>query len=305
MCYSGSFGRRRKMGIALWRPARSASGADDLRGFLNIHALISWTTIWPISVALVLSTAGSTALAEPLAGTTCPPDFTCFPVAPRDGACRHPAVILDTEVKGTRYEDSPFSPVYEKACIAQTNSSAVRRGLELRLKFGNGASRVYKNIFTEAECEQHQDTCKTYFLYDYFPDHRLFLINVGYNESQEWFLVRQVDGKEQKIIAPPGYSPNRKWLASVYWTDGGDDGNNGIDIFPANLNATEPGFHYRPEEYEAWEFVGWDGDDHLKLKVTWHEGNDQTRELVTWPAEEVRVNGKWQLNRWAPSSSRP
>jgi hypothetical protein len=259
--------------------------------------------VWPISVALALSIAGSTALAEFLPGATCPPDFTCFSPAPRDGACRHPAVVLDPEAKGTRYEDSPFSGVYEKACIAQTNSSAVRRGLELRLKFGNGTSRVYKNNFTEAACEQHQDTCKTYFLYDYLPEHRLFLINVGYNESQEWFLVSQVDGKEQKIIAPPGYSPSREWLASVYATDGGDDGNNGIDIFPANLDPTKPSFHYRPEEYEQWEFVGWDGDDRLLLKVTWRVGDDP--KLVTWPAEVVRVNGKWQLNRWAPSSSRP
>jgi len=28
-------------------------------------------------------------------------------------------------------------------------------------------------------------------------------------------------------------------------------------------------------------------------------------ELVTWPAEVVRVNGQWQLNRWAPSGSPP
>jgi len=58
---------------------------------------------------------------------------------------------------------------------------------------------------------------------------------------------------------------------------------------PADLNPIEPAFHYRPESYELWEFVRWDGDDRLLLKVTWHEGNDPTRELVTLPAEVVHL----------------
>ena len=115
--------------------------------------------------------------------------------------------------------------------------------------------------------------------------------------------MNQVDGKEQEIIAPPGYSPDKKWLASVYATDGGDDGNNGIDIFPADLNPARSGFHYRPKEYEQWEFAGWDGDDRLLLKVTWRVGDNP--ELVTWPAEVVHVNGKWQLKRLPPTSPRP
>src|SRR5262249_47183588 len=98
-------------------------------------------------------------------------------------------------------------------------------------------------------------------------------------------------------------SPNKKWLASAYWTEGPDDGNNGIDIVPADLDPTEPAFHYRPKDYELWEFVRWEGDDRLLLKVTWRTGTDP--KLVTWPAEVVRVKGKWQLNRWAPTSSRP
>jgi hypothetical protein len=262
--------------------------------------------VWPISIALALSIGVTSALAEFLPGATCPPDFTCSPPEPRDGACRHPALVFDAKIKATRYEGDRFSQAYEKACIAQTNSSAARRGRELRLKISSGASKVYKDVQSKAACEKGPyDSCKTYILYDYFPENRSFLVNVGYYESDQWLLVSQEDGKEVQIVAPPGYSPNRKWLASVYWTEGTDDGNNGIDIVPADLNPNEPAFHYRPENYELWEFVGWDGDDRLLLKVTWHEGNDPTRELVTLPAEVVRLNGKWQLNNWAPTSSRP
>jgi hypothetical protein len=167
---------------------------------------------------------------------------------------------------------------------------------------GDGATKSYKD--KQAGCENGSyASCKTYLLYDYFPEHGLFLIHVGYNENQAWYLINQVDGKEQEIIAPPRYSPNKKWLASVYATDGGDDGNNGIDIFPADLDSAKSAFHYRPEDYEQWEFAGWNGDDCLLLKVTGRVGNNP--ELVTWPAEVVYVNGKWQLNKLPPTSPRP
>jgi hypothetical protein len=140
-------------------------------------------------------------------------------------------------------------------------------------------------------------------LYDYFPGHGFFLINVAYYESQQWLLLNQRDGKEQSIVAPPGYSPGRKWLASVYATEGPDDGNNGIDIIPTSVGTADPAFRYRPEEYEMWEYVGWDGDDRLLLKVTWYAVND--RELATWSAEVILSDGKWQLNKWPPGVSRP
>jgi len=267
-------------------------------------AFISNAIAWSFLVALFFSIAGSNAFADVLPGAACPPGFTCFSIEPRDGACQHPAVVLDEQTKSTRYEGNPFSRAYEKACIAKTSSSVTRHGTELHLKLGNGATKLYKDKQSKAACETGPNAgCKTYLLYDYFPEHGLFLIHVGYDESQAWYLVNQIDGKEQEIIAPPGYSPNKKWLASVYATDGGGDGNNGIDIFSSNLDPARSGFHYRPKEYEQWEFAGWDGDDRLLLKVTWWVGDSP--ELVTWPAEVVHVNGKWQLKRLPPTSPRP
>lgn len=257
-----------------------------------------------ILIALVLPISGSNAVAEILPGATCPPEFTCLSPEPRDGVCPHPALVLDARTKSTHYEGDRFAHAYEKACIAKSNSLVARRGPELRLRLSNGAVKLYKDNLSKKACEGGPyESCKTHVLYDYFPEHGLFLVRVGYNESQAWFIVNQVDGKQQQIVAPPGYSPGRKWLASVYATDGGDDGNNGVDIFPANRDPTETGFHYRPKEYEQWEFAGWDGDDRLLLNVTWRVGSNP--ELVTWSAEVVHVNGKWQLNRWPPASSRP
>jgi hypothetical protein len=260
-------------------------------------------TAWgqQVAPAAAPTTVGADS-AEVLPGATCPPDFNCLPPEPRDRVCRHPALVFEKEIKAMRYDGDQFSPAYEKACIAHANSSVVRRGGELRLKFENGRSKVYKDSWGKAACEEGRNKrCEHYVFYDYFPDSKLFLVHVDSWETQGWFLVSQLDGKEKQIVAAPGYSPNRKWLASVYGTDGPDDVNNGIDIVPASLRPTERAFHYRPKDYELWKFIGWDADDRLLLKVTWWVGND----LVAWPAEVVRVNGEWQLNRWPPTSSRP
>jgi hypothetical protein len=135
------------------------------------------------------------------------------------------------------YDSDPFSKAREEACVTQTNSLLVRQGDELHLKFNDGASRIYKD--DSSGCEKGlYENCKGYALYDYFAEHRLFLISVAYIEGGKWLLVSQLDGKEQQIVGPPGYSPNKKWLASANWNEGpGGDSNNGVDIVPADLNS--------------------------------------------------------------------
>jgi hypothetical protein len=252
--------------------------------------------------ALSASMGASIAFAETSSDAPCPADFACVPPLPRDGACQHPAIVLAEKTKTGGYEDDPFSRAFEKACIAKTGALAARRGGELRLTLGNGAVKLYKD--NQKACEKGPyGSCKNYMLYDYFPEDRLLLVHLMFYEGDEWLLIRQQDGKKENIVAPPRYSPGKKWLASVFWTEGPSDGNNGIDIVPANGDSTEPAFHYRSEGYELWEYVRWESDDRLSVKVTWRVGSDP--ELVDWPAEVVRVDGKWQLHRWPPGSSRP
>ncbi len=212
-----------------------------------------------ILCALFASIGACNAFAETSSDAPCPADFSCVKPYPRDGACQHPAIVLDEKTKSGGYESDPYSRAFEKACIPKTGALATRRGGELRLTLGNGAVKLYKDNQSKKACEKGPyESCKTYLLYDYFPEHRLLLVHVLYYESDEWILVRQQDGKEENIVAPPRYSPGKKWLASVFWTEGPSDGNNGIDIMPANGDSTEPAFHYRSEGYELWEYVRWE-----------------------------------------------
>jgi hypothetical protein len=86
----------------------------------------------------------------------------------------NPGIILDAQAKSTRYDGDRFSRANEKACIGQTDASALRRGCELRLQLGNGAAKTYRDA---PGCDKEPGRCKNYLLYDYFPENRLFLIN--------------------------------------------------------------------------------------------------------------------------------
>jgi hypothetical protein len=248
-----------------------------------------------VLAALGLLLGAREASADFLPGTPCPDGFTCFSAEPRDGACKHPDVVLDQEMKVTRVDGNQFSPERERACLQQTAGSAIRSSAGLHLKLDNAKSRLFKD---KADCERSPDTCERFSLYDYFPNGRLFLVHEQGYESDAWFLVSQRDGRKQRVVAPPGYSPQKRWLASVYATEGPDDANNGFDILPADMDANEPAIHYRPADYELWEFVRWDGENRLLLNVTVHEYGGSA--LVTRPAEVGLVNGKWVLNKWSP-----
>ncbi|WP_257169827.1 hypothetical protein [Bradyrhizobium sp. SRS-191] len=242
--------------------------------------------------ALVLLCCAPEAYAEFLPGTPCPEGYTCFSAEPRDGVCKHPDVILDDKLKATRVDGDQFSPDSERACIMQTTGAVVRRAAGLQLKLDNGKVKSFKD---KPNCERHPDTCELFSLYDYFPKSRLFLVHDQGYESDAWFLISQRDGRKRRIVAPPGYSPSKRWLASVNAIDGPSDANNGFDILPADMNPSGPSIHYRPAEYENWEFVRWDGDERLLLNVTVHENGGSA--MVTHPAEVTLLNGRWVLNK--------
>jgi rRNA maturation protein Nop10 len=242
-------------------------------------------------VFLILLANGSGVLAQDPARTACQPEDPCPPLPAHDGICEHPSI------DGTG--SYPFSESYERRCILRAKPFAVRRGTALRLTFRNGKTRLYRNNWNAKACEQGPyENCKQYVLYDYLPQHKIFIVEVVYYESNEWLLIWQQNGRQEKVVAPPRYSPDRKWLASVCATEGPDDGNNGVDTVPSKFDSTGRSWHYRPREYEQWNFVGWEGSERLELNVIWRV-NDKP-ELVTWLAEVVRAKGGWQLNRWAP-----
>ncbi|WP_249154408.1 hypothetical protein [Bradyrhizobium manausense] len=179
----------------------------------------------------------------------------------------------------------------ERACLEQVGEFAKRVGPGLQLKFRNGKTRIYLN--EEAKCRSGDaDGCLKYQLTGYFPEHDLVLIEVDYWEGASWLLVRIATGDVVEIVAPPHYSPDRRWLASVASSVGPAGLPNGMDVVPATPDPSLKEWHYRVPDDGQWlyEFAGFEGNARIKLLAS----------SMTGPQRGVsgfieRRKGEWQL----------
>lgn len=202
-----------------------------------------------IGPALLLSTIGSAAAGGER------PAFSVVDRPSQDGRC------ADDTGRG----DLDRS---ETACLAQIPELAQRNGASLKLTFRNGRARIYRN--QDAKCSDSNDqVCVKYQLTGYFPDHDLLLIERGRLEGIDWLLVRADTGDEIGLVAPPHYSPERRWLAAVTGRLGSSGPPDGIDIIPARRDRTLKDWHYRTPEDSKWryEFDRWDGEDQIILSA--------------------------------------
>jgi hypothetical protein len=237
------------------------------------------------ALALVALAGGCTIALRDDPPATAPDAPRSFSSAPSpDGRCEHDGGSGDLDRS-------------ENACLEQLRDFAERNGDDLRLRFRDGSTRTYRNL--PEDCERgSSEHCVKYELAGYFPRHALLLLRASHREGGEWLLVSDRDGRETKIVAPPRYSPGGQWLASASAGRGPAGGGNGIDIVPTSSDPAMRGFRYRVPDGDgaAYEFLTWDGDDRLRLNVTFAAAG----ETKTAPAEVVRVNGAWQLNGGPP-----
>ena len=98
-----------------------------------------------------------------------------------------------------------------------------------------------------------------------------------------------------KLETMPEFSPGGRRFVSVNHTELGDRSYE-IAIWATAPDVPKQEFRYATPEgdaYEYWEFVGWDGDDRIRLKVSVNEGNDHK----AYETDAVRTGQGWKLNR--------
>ncbi|TWB98189.1 hypothetical protein FBZ93_106148 [Bradyrhizobium macuxiense] len=179
----------------------------------------------------------------------------------------------------------------EKACLEQVAELAQRIGPGLQLKFRNGKTRVYLN--EEAKCQSTDaDGCVKYQLIGYFPEHDLILIEIDYWEGVSYRLVWADTGDDTSIVAPPHYSPDKRWLASVASGEGPSGPPDGMDIVPSKPSSSVKEWHYRTPDDGKWlyEFTGWDGNARVNLLASSLGAPQRSA-----PTSIDRRNGEWHL----------
>ncbi|MGC2775817.1 MAG: hypothetical protein WA418_09300 [Bradyrhizobium sp.] len=197
--------------------------------------------------------------------------FVCLVSSPVASADRPPFSVVDQPSQDGRCIDDTGAGDLDRsetACLAQIRDVAQRNGSGLKLAFRNGRTRIYRN--QDAKCaDGDAKGCVKFQLTGYFTDHDLILLECGRLEGVDWLLVRADTGDEIGIVAPPHYSPEKRWLVSVASHQGPAGPPDGIDVIPAKRDRTIKDWHYRTPDDGKWryEFERWDGEDQIVISA--------------------------------------
>lgn len=190
-------------------------------------------------------------------------------------------------------------------CLAGLKGLVSRKGDALRLALENGKTKVIKGN-REACADSDAEKCLVFDLRAYLPSLDVYVIGVGLWEDDGALVVSTRTGKELYLEALPEFSPSGRWFVSVSNSEMGDRTYD-VGIWSTNPDKPKQEFRYdyrdppySPDEYryEHWEFVAWDGDDRIKLKVTFNYADCLAREFET---DAVLTGDGWRLNHPRPN----
>jgi hypothetical protein len=180
----------------------------------------------------------------------------------------------------------------ESECLKPLSGIATRDGDHLHLKLASGKVKTFTT--TRQACEANiYEKCLQYRLAGYYSRPRHFLVDVAFlADGGTTFLVSSRTGEHIRIDAELHFSPSGRRIAAVSASELG--GENSIEIWATTNDLPKSEWRYVvPDgEYSLYEFVGWDGDDRLKMRVTTRMGEEVYDSL---PVEAIRTSTGWTL----------
>jgi hypothetical protein len=167
----------------------------------------------------------------------------------------------------------------EAKCLARLLGIASRTGKLLSLKLENGQTKLFRNT---DKCELVGDSCTIMELVEYRPSQHVFVLSVQYYESSGSTIVSRRSGQVFRIVdAKPHFSPDGKRFAVVAFDN--QDGINEVSIFSTRAFPPLLEWRYTPKSFSiGFDFVGWDGNDRVKLSTLDHSEAEVSRTSTGW-----------------------
>ncbi len=214
------------------------------------------------------------------------------------------ALMLRSLVEAQAAASTP-APVHcerEADCLAKLKGLVSRKAETLILKVEGGRSKVFQGNARACD-EGDADNCISHKLRAYLPAQNAYVVQwIGY-EDDGAYVISTKTGTMVRINTMPEFSPSGRWVVSV------DSDELNARPYDVAIWATDP--EYLKEElrytrdangpYEAWEFLGWDGDERIRFKVYVNNGHGPMTEVET---TAVHWNDGWKLN-WHPPNANP
>jgi hypothetical protein len=192
----------------------------------------------------------------------------------------------------------PSVPVHctkEADCLAGLEGLAWRSGDALTVRLENRRSKLFQG--DQQACTDHDaDRCLTYELSAFLPTAHAYIVEWSTYEDSGAVVVSAKTGQSAGLASLPVFSPNGRTFVSV-----DNDELNGreydVAIWSVSRDVLKEEFRYlaaASNPYEYWEFLGWDGNDRIRLKVTVNLG---TGAVLVRETDAVRTGRGWKLNR--------
>jgi hypothetical protein len=180
----------------------------------------------------------------------------------------------------------------EAKCLQRLAALASRNGDALQLSLLNGRTKTF--VDNNDACRRGDTSnCLVTTLSGYYPALQTFVLERSAYESRNVAYVSRRSGETITLDDYPHFSPSGKRFVAVAASEAWEVEND-IALFSTEIDPPKPIWRYKAgKDYEMWNFVGWDGEDRIKLRVTmWVR-----KELKTLDADAVRTSKGWQLNK--------
>jgi hypothetical protein len=170
----------------------------------------------------------------------------------------------------------------EAKCLAKMLGTASRAGKNLNLKLDSGSTKLFTST---DDCETVGESCVHTSLIGYLPSQHLFVLSAKYYESSGSILVSRRTGAAFRIEdAVPHFSPDGKRFVVVAVSE--QDGINQVAIYSTSAFPPVQEWSHIPKSWSTtYEFVGWSGNDRVKLR-TFEQKTD---------ADISRTSTSWKL----------
>lgn len=177
----------------------------------------------------------------------------------------------------------------ETALISTFGGKVERSMNKLIIKAENGIKAVFE------DCPTNYDNRVIYRLSSFLPTPKLYLVNCGLWDGYASIIVNAVDGRQLSLDAPPIFSPDLKWFATVNGDLESQFTANRIQIFDFSNGLGEAKWSFSPTTWEP-RAGKWESPGLLRISVA-VKGNDGLIESdKPYFVKQNASSGQWELH---------
>lgn len=185
----------------------------------------------------------------------------------------------------------------EEIALINTFGGKVERSMNrLTIKADNGVKAIFEDVPT---CD---DKSIIHRLSSFLPAQKLILINCNLWEGHGSYIVNVIDGRKLSLDAPPIFSPDLKWFATVNGDLEAQYTENRVQIFDFSNGIGEVKWSFSPTTW-APRSGSWESPELLRVSIAVASNNGLIESDIPYYVKLDTSSGKWELHEKNPAAA--